>query len=79
MKWSLRILALAGTTVFGVLSICWVVVDTWFYIQIYKVFHKFPIYRLESDLKDLAPDVLAFVFCGILYLYLVRKMRQMSN
>jgi hypothetical protein len=55
MKWALRILALIGATVFGVFSICFVVVDTEVYIEIYKLIHMFPIYRLESDLRDLAP------------------------
>jgi hypothetical protein len=47
MKWTLQILALVGTTVFGVFSSCWIVVAS---------------LRLESDFKDLVPDVLAFEF-----------------
>jgi hypothetical protein len=80
MKWALRILVLAGTTVFGLFSICYIAVDTWFYIEIYRLDHRFPIYGLERDLRHhLVPNVLAFAFFGSLYVYLVRKMRPNSN
>jgi hypothetical protein len=80
MKWTLRILALAGTTVFGLFLICYIAVDTWFYIDIYRLEHRFPIYGLERDLRHhLIPNLLALVFFGSLYLYLARKMRPNSN
>jgi|HubBroStandDraft_6_1064221.scaffolds.fasta_scaffold01987_7 hypothetical protein len=80
MKWTLRILALVGTTVFGLSLIGYIAIDSWFYIEIYRLDHRFPIYGLERDLRHhLIPNLLALVLFGSLYLYLVRKMRINSN
>jgi len=79
MKWTLRIAALAGATVFGVFSICWIAADVWFYVEVYKMDHMFPIYGLGNDLRNLVPNILAFILFGSLYLYLVRKMRKVST
>jgi hypothetical protein len=75
MKYALRLLALVGTTAFGVLSIFLAVVYIKFYIDAYTAFHRFPIYGLERDLKYLVPTFLAFACFGTLYRVLARTPR----
>jgi hypothetical protein len=75
MKYALRLLALVGTTVFGVLSIFLVVGCIKVYLDAYTVFHRFPIYGLERDFKYLVPTFLAFACFGTLYWVLARTPR----
>lgn len=83
MKKLVRLLALAGMTVFGLASITMIAVLTYTYIETYRLqqpafitrmpgFHRFPIYRLNRDLRELAPTVFAFICCAIVYCYSLR-------
>jgi len=36
-------------------------------------YHRFPIYRLNRDLRDAAPILFAFICCLILYVHAVRS------
>lgn len=86
MRYAFRLLALAGTTVCGVFSLLLLVVIPYQYIQTYKLvqsfptnrlgnnigFHRFPIYRVPSDIKHLAPFIVGFVCFGTLYFRLAR-------
>jgi hypothetical protein len=78
MKKALRLMALAGTTVFGVTSVAQVVILVYIYVGTYRLpqpafsipsYHRFPIYR---DLRDVAPIVFGFVCCLIGYVKLAR-------
>jgi hypothetical protein len=84
MRKALRLLALIGTTLFGVTSVAQIVVLVYTYIETYRLppppfpipsYHRFPIYRVIRDLRDTAPIVFAFICCLILYLTLVRSER----
>jgi hypothetical protein len=79
MKWVLRIVALVGTTVSGSLSIALVAFMIYNRIETYRLFHKFPIYGFDRDLRVGAPSVLALAVFASLYIYLVRKMRPISK
>ena len=76
MKEALRLMALAGATLFGVISVLQVAFLVYFYIETYRLppppfpipsYHRFPIYRLNRDLRDVAPMVFAFICCLIWY------------
>jgi hypothetical protein len=77
MKRTLRLTALAGATLFGVISVLNVATLVYVYIETYRLppppfpvpsYHQFPIYRLNRDLRDLAPFFFAFICCLILYI-----------
>jgi hypothetical protein len=81
MKKALRLMALAGTTVFGVTSVAQVVILVYIYVGTYRLpqpalsipsYHRFPIYRVNRDLRDVAPIVFGFVCCLIGYVKLAR-------
>ena len=79
MRYAFRLLALAGTTVCGVFSLLLLVVIPYQYIQTYKLvqsfptnrlgnnigFHRFPIYRVPSDIKHLAPFIVGLYALGL--------------
>ena len=78
----LRLLALVGTTVFGVACAAQIAVLVYIYVETYRLpappfpiagYHHFPIYRLNHDLRDVALIVFAFICCLILYRYSVRS------
>lgn len=67
-------MALAGTTIFGVISFTQLAVLVDIYIETYRLgpppflmpsYHQFPIYRLNRDLRDVAPILFAFICCLI--------------
>jgi hypothetical protein len=77
MKRALRVIALAGTTIFGVISIAQIAALAYIYIDTYRLgpppisipgYHQFPVYRLNRDLRDVAPIIFAFTCCLIWYL-----------
>ena len=83
MKKLLRLLSLVGATIFGLASITQIVTLVYTYIETYRLpfpafitgkpgFHRFPIYRLNRDLRDVAPILFAFICCVILYRYSVK-------
>jgi hypothetical protein len=70
MKRLLRLVALAGTTVFGVISALQVATLVYIYIDTYREpplpfyspsYHQFPVYRLNRDFRDVAPIIFAFI------------------
>ena len=74
-------MALAGATVFGVISVAQIAVLVYTDIEIYRLppppfpvpsYHRFPIYSLNRDLRDVAPIIFAFICCLIGYVKLVR-------
>ena len=76
MKRALRLIALAGSTVFGVILIAQVVVLAYIYIDSYRSppppfaipsYHRFAVYRVNHDLRDLALILFAFICCLIGY------------
>jgi hypothetical protein len=81
MKTTLRLIALAGTTFFGVISAVDVATLVYIYIHTYQImphifplpgYHRFPIYRLNRDMRDVAPIIFAFLCCLICYLRLAK-------
>ena len=88
MKKTLRLMALAGTTIFGVISIAQIVVLVYTDIEIYRLppppfhissYHRFPIYSLNRDLRDVAPILFAFVCCLIWYVRSVKLEKEDSK
>jgi hypothetical protein len=88
VKKTLRLMALAGTTVFGVISVTQIAVLVYVYIEIYRLpipsfpipsYHQFPIYRLNRDLRDVAPILFAFIGCLIWYVRAVRLEKEGSK
>jgi hypothetical protein len=88
MKRTLKLLALAGMIVFGLFSIAQIAVLASIYIEDYRMlpppfpipsYHRFPIYRLNRDLRDLAPIVFAFIACLIGYFRLDQLERENSK
>lgn len=81
-------MALAGTTVFGVISAAQVAVLVYIYIDTYRLgpppfpmpsYHQFPIYRLNRDLRDVAPIIFAFICCLIVYVKLAKLEKEKSK
>jgi hypothetical protein len=81
MKKTLRLMALAGTTIFGIISITQIAVLVYTDIEIYRLppppfpiptYHKFPIYSLNRDLREVAPILFAFICCLIWYVRSVK-------
>jgi hypothetical protein len=88
MKRSLRLMALAGTTVFGVISVAQIAVLVYTYIDTYRLapppfpipsYHQFPIYRVNRDLRDVAPIIFAFICCLIWYVRSVKPEKENSK
>jgi hypothetical protein len=88
MKRTLRLMALAGTTIFGVISIAQIAVLVYIYIDTYRLgpppfpmpaYHQFPIYRLNRDLRDVAPILFAFICCLIWYVRSVKLEKEDSK
>ena len=88
MKRTLRVMALAGTTIFGVISITQLAVLVDIYIETCRLgpppfpmpsYHQFPIYRLNRDLRDVAPILFAFICCLIWYVRSVKLEKQASK
>jgi hypothetical protein len=73
MRYALRLLALAGVTVFGVFALVGVVNLTYYHIEVYKLFHLFPAPIFWGDLGELSVIVVIFVGFGILYRMLARS------
>ena len=85
LKNLVRLLALVGTTIFGLVSIVMIVVLVYTYSETYRLpppppsvlahvrgYHRFPIYRLNRDLREVVPIVFAFIYCAIVYRYSLR-------
>jgi hypothetical protein len=81
-------MALAGTTVFGVISIMQIAVLVYMYIETYRLppppfpvpsYHRFPIYRMNRDLKEVAPILFAFICCVIWYVRSVKLEKEDSK
>jgi hypothetical protein len=81
-------MALAGTTVFGVISVTQIAVLIYIYIDTYKSgllpfavpgYHRFPIFRVNRDLRDVAPILFAFISCLIWYLWSAKPERENSH
>jgi hypothetical protein len=88
MKRTMRLMALAGVTVFGVISIMQIAVLVYMYIETYRLppppfpipsYHRFPIYRVNRDLKEVAPIVFAFICCLICYVRLANSEKENSE
>ena len=88
MKGALRLMALAGTTIFGVISITQIAVLVYTYIDTYRTgplpfpmpgYHQFPIYRLNRDLRDVAPIIFAFICCLIWYVKSAKPEKENSQ
>ena len=75
MKWTLRLLALASATVCGITFLIEIV--TLLLTYNYK-HHRFPPYVM-SDISYAKWFGLGLLGSGILYLYLVRNMRQIQR
>ena len=75
MRYALRLLALAATTVSSVISIFLVLVLLRFRIQTYEEFHQFPKHGFDRDLLLLLPAVFASACFGTLYSLLARSPR----
>jgi len=75
MKWTLRLLALASTTVCGIAFLMYIVT---LLLNYNYEHHRFPPY-VVPDISYTIRFGLGFLCSGIVYLYLVRKMRQNSN
>jgi len=75
MKWFLRVLALASTTVCGIFVLTFVCLLPRNYNWKH---HRFPPYITE-DLHTVIWVAFVFLCSGVLYLYLVRKMRPNSK
>jgi len=78
----MRLIALAGTTVFGVFSVAQIAFLVYIYIETYRLpppelpipgYHHFPIYRVPRDLRDVGVVVFAFICSLLLYLRFVRS------
>jgi hypothetical protein len=81
-------MALAGTTIFGVISIAQIAALVYTYIETYRLppppfhipsYHQFPIYRLNRDLRDVAPILFAFICCLIWYVRSVKLEKENSK
>jgi hypothetical protein len=81
-------MALAGTAIFGVISITQIVVLVYTDIEIYRLspppfhipsYHRFPIYSLNRDLRDVGPILFAFVCCLIWYVRSVKLEKEDSK
>jgi hypothetical protein len=82
-------MALAGTTVFGVISVVQIAVLVYVYIDIYqsppppfptRSYHQFPIHSLlNRDLRNVAPIIFAFICCLILYVQLPNPEKENSK
>jgi len=83
MKKALRLTALAGTTVFGVISVVQITVLVYVYIDIYRSpppYPQFPIHSLlNRDLRNVAPIIFAFICCLILYVQLPNPEKENSK
>jgi len=75
MKWTVRILALVGTTVCGIAFLIDVVT---LLLNYNYEHHRFPPYIVRYISCTIWAG-LGFLCSGIVYLYLVRKMRPISN
>jgi hypothetical protein len=78
MRYALRLLALACTTVCAAFSLLLLIFIPPEYIENYKQYHFFPTYRVASDIKHLAPFIVGFVCFGILYFKLARPRKNAS-
>jgi len=83
-----RLVALAGTTLFGVILVFQVIALVNIYIEIYQLapppfpipsYHRFPIYRLNRDLLCLLPIVAAFACSLALYLRSSKPSKNMQR
>jgi hypothetical protein len=81
-------MALAGTTIFGVISITQIVVLVYTDIEIYRLppppfpipsYHRFPIYNLNRDLREVAPILFAFICCLIWYVRAVKLEKEVTK
>ncbi len=88
MKRILRLVALVGSTVFGVACITQIAGLIYIYITTYRLpappfpipsYHRFPIYRVNRDLMYVAPTLFAFVCFVVLYRYVVRAEREIPK
>jgi hypothetical protein len=88
VKGTLRLVALAGTTIFGIISISQIAVLVYIYIDTYRLgpppfampgYHQFPVYRLNRDLRDAAPTLFAFICCLIWYVRSVKLEKENSK
>jgi hypothetical protein len=75
MKWTVRILALVGTTVSGIALLIDVVT---LLLNYNYAHHRFPPY-IVNYISFTIWAGLGFLCSGIVYLYLVRKMRPISK
>ena len=75
MRYAMRLLALAGTTVFVVFSILLIATLVKFYSDRYRYFDRFSIYELMHDdyLKMLIVTALGSVSSGFAYRRLARS------
>jgi hypothetical protein len=76
LKMALHLIALAGSTVLGVILVVQIPVLVYTYIDTYRLppppflmpgNHRFPVYRVVSDLRDVGLNVFGFVCCLMLY------------
>jgi hypothetical protein len=81
MRYAMRLLALAGTAIFVVLSLIITAVLIKFYTDAYRYFGRFSIYEVmrDTDLKLLILTTAASVSLGFLYRRLVRSAHQNSK
>lgn len=77
----MRLLALASTTLFAVISLLYVAVEIKFYIDAYRYFGRFSIYELahDVDLRFLLVAILASLSFGFLYRRLARSQARNAN
>jgi UDP-N-acetylmuramyl pentapeptide phosphotransferase/UDP-N-acetylglucosamine-1-phosphate transferase len=75
MKWTLRLLALASTTVCGIFFLTFICLLP----RNYNFEHHRFLPGVTKDFPIVIGVGLGFLCSGILYLYLVRNMRQNSN
>jgi len=76
LKKALHLIALAGSTVLGLILLVQIPVLVYTYIETYRLspppfhmagYHRFPIYHVVRDLRDVGLNVFGFVCCLMLY------------
>jgi len=90
LKKLLRLLALVGATIFGLASITMIAVLVYSYSETYRLsqlppsvriqpYHRFPIDRLNHDLRQVTPLVFAFICCALVYRYSLTWGKKIQN
>jgi hypothetical protein len=75
MNKALHLIALAGSTILGLILLIQIPALVYTYIETYRVppppniagYHRFPIFHVVRDLRDVGLNVFGFVCCLMLY------------